>query len=181
MQIVSPMRPNYQSVHDLTPHRPPDDDPALPAQPAHLLQLCDITDRNRPLGRLGLIPGPRRPAHSRCRRRGGQVRKALVSAVPRRERHRPTTWQRPVSPDDAEAVPRVVGAGLGLRLVRREGRLDAALGRALDEVEDALRLAGFLVVALDDVVVAVAAVCFDAGVGRDSLFDLLVRDPFWPC
>lgn len=48
--------------------------------------------------------------------------------------------------DDTQTVAGVVAANLGLDLVSGERRVDAALGRALDEVEQATALSRLLAV-----------------------------------
>src|SRR6478609_3386681 len=48
MMFLPILRPDHQTIHNLTPHCPADNDLTLPPKTTHLLQFLDIANRNSP-------------------------------------------------------------------------------------------------------------------------------------
>ncbi|KAK1243423.1 hypothetical protein MKX07_004051 [Trichoderma sp. CBMAI-0711] len=139
------------SIHNFSPHGPTHKNLALPSQPSHLPQLGNVFNGNGP-GWIHIldIRGPaQRRACSRCR----DERMALLAAVSRREADRAghVVIAGPLV-DHAQAVACMGGTNGSLGLVGSERRVDAALGGALEQVEDAVRPLGLpllVVIVLD--------------------------------
>src|SRR5687768_12605225 len=99
---------NHQSVHNFTPHRPTDNDLALPAQTTHLLELVNLSNGHRPRGFEVASLG--RPTHSRCSRRSSDECVALLTLVASWETNRACNGKGLLAFHNTEAVLCVMGA-----------------------------------------------------------------------
>lgn len=133
MTLLAPLGRDDQPVHNLSPHRPPNQYLALPTQPAHLLDPTNVLDRNGPHGVQ--VFASARPAH--CRRRGSRrnVDVTLLSLEPRREVDWACIRRGLRRLYDAEAIACVTAAGGGFGAVSSERSVDPALGGVLQEAE----------------------------------------------
>lgn len=144
---------NLQPIRHRLARRPPHHDLRLPPQPAHLLQLPDIRNGDRELGRrllglqAGAVGGLGGEGDGRDVDVGGDVDPAFAALVASLEVDGAGELGVVSFGEDAEVVAGVLGADNGAGFVHAEFGLDARFRGAFEEAEDVLAVFVFLLLA----------------------------------